>query len=330
MIVRPLSALFLLAVSAASLSAQTLELRSGEVVIGRVLEVDDHTVRVEVTFPDVSARSIARADIEPRSIYALLSARINQADARSHLELAVTCRELGLFALAIAEAWEAGRRDPTLRPTVDKMIPELRGQIAAEVLRQAESDFADGRLGAARLAAEVVMRDYDDTPAARGAKRLTERVAARVGPAPRVATAKEAEKLVAEARKDLERTEKDTATPAHGSVRDQRDLERAVVRLEKIWAKIGDLLVPVADATSATVTTSPATPADHLSSMQAELRERLTAAYLSLGSIYLQRRALPDAEEWCNKACALDPKNAHLHRLHERILQAKIVGGWGN
>lgn len=329
MIPRPVSTLLLLAATAQPLLAQTLELRTGEVVIGRVLEVDADTISVEVTFPTVSERSIPRSEIEPRSIYALLSARIDQADAKAHLALAATCRKLGLFALAIAEAREAGRRDSVYSSTVDKMISELRGEIAAELLRQAENDFADDRVGSARVAAHVVLRDYEETASAKGAKQLMEKIAARVGPAPREVTAEEIEKLVAAVRRDLERTQEATAAPAHGSMRDQRALERAIARLEKAWEKIGNLVGPRGDTTASSGTTSAATPADRLSSAQADLRRRLTAAYLSLGSIYLQRRALPDADAWCNKACELDPENQHLHRLHELILQAKIVGGWG-
>lgn len=321
--------LFLLAAAALPLSAQTLELRSGEVVIGRVTGVDDHTLKVDVTFPVMGTRTIARADVAPRSLYAVLAARIDQADAKAHLELARACRELGLSALAIAEAREAARRDPALASTVDKMIPVLRSDIATEILRQAEGDFAEDRIGSARLGSHVVLRDYSDTAAAKGAQQLMQKIAARTGPVPRLATDEEIDAAIKAARRDLERTEKATTTPAHGKMSDQRALQRAISRLEKTWESIGDLVAPLADATPATPTTSVATSADRLSSTQAEVRHRLTAAYLSLGSIYLQRRALPDADEWCNKACALDPENQHLHRLHELILQAKIVDGWG-
>ena len=321
--------MFLLAASAVPFSAQTLELHSGEVVIGRIIDVDENAVKIGVAFPEASIRSIARADIEPRSVYAVLAARMDQEDAKAHLDLAVTCRDLGLFALAIAEAREASRRDPKLSATVDKLIPDLRRRIAAEILQQAESDFADERSGSARLAAHVVARDYEDTAAAKGAQRLLKKIAARIGPVPREVTAKEADEAVTAARHDLERTEKDTATPAHGTMRDQRALQRAIARLEKTWERIGNLVGPRGNATPVAGSTSAPTPADRLSSVQAELRHRLTGAYLSLGTIYLQRRALPDADEWCNKACELDPDNHHLHRLHELILQAKIVNGWG-
>ena len=67
---------------------------------------------------------------------------------------------------------------------------------------------------------------------------------------------------------------------------------------------------------------------DRLATAQAAMRARLTEAYLALGTLHLERLALTDADEWCNKACKLDPENAHLHRLHALILQAKIVSGW--
>ncbi len=76
-------------------------------------------------------------------------------------------------------------------------------------------------------------------------------------------------------------------------------------------------------------TTSTVSPTERLVAAQSDLRKRLTAAYLALGTIYLERRALPDADEWCNKACDLDPENKRSHALHTLILQAKIVNGWG-
>tara|TARA_R110002072_G_scaffold141664_3_gene286921 strand:- start:21539 stop:22528 length:990 start_codon:yes stop_codon:yes gene_type:complete len=320
--------LFFVSAAASWIPAQTLELRTGEVVIGRVIDVDDHVVKIDVTFPAEGVRSVARADMEPRSVYAVLASRIDQADAKAHLELAHRCRELGLFALGIAEAREAARRNPAFATDVDKLVAEFRGRIAADIIQQAERDYADDRIGSARLAVHVVLRDYKDTTAAKRAGKLAKKIAARVGPAPREATPKEIKAAIAAVRRDLARTEKDTKSAAHGKMRNQRGLQRAIARLEKTWARIGNLIAPI-EAPAKSTSTAAATIADRLSSAQADLRHRLTGAYLSLGSIYLQRRALPDADEWCNKACELDPENKHLHRLHEQIIQAKIVSGWG-
>ncbi|MFY9344997.1 MAG: hypothetical protein WAT39_21070 [Planctomycetota bacterium] len=302
------------------LPAQTVELRSGEVVIGRVVDFGDRSLKLEVQYPAPGIRTIGRADLDPRSLYTVLAARIDQDDARAHLGLAATCRDLGLFAHAIAESREAARRDAKLAAESSAMVRELHEAIGADLLRQAEDAAAESRLGSARLAAQAVLADYRDTASAKAAEQLLQRIATHGERPPRRASADEVAAAVESARKELERTEKDTRVPAHGAVRDQRALQRAIPRLEKVWQSIGDL-EPEAKDVSAT---------DRLTSTRAELRQRLVDAYLAMGSIYLQRRALPDAEEWCNRACELDAENQQLHPLHQLILQAKLVGGWRN
>jgi hypothetical protein len=134
MIQRPLSTLLLLAAIAQPLLAQTLELRTGEVVIGRVLEVDADTISVEVTFPTVSERITPRSELGPRSIYALLSARMDQADAKgapgigSYLSKArpvCSCHRHGI-------EFETRRRECTRG-----VIPPVGEQNAPDVEKQA-------------------------------------------------------------------------------------------------------------------------------------------------------------------------------------------------
>lgn len=310
--------LFLLIGAVQPAPAQTLELRSGEVVIGHVTEFGEKSLKIDVSFPVPGTRTIERADVEPRSIYAVLAARIDQDDARAHFTLAGTCRELGLFPHAIAEAREAARRDPALLPDANRMIADLQDAIGADLLRRAEASFAEDRLGSARLTAQAVLRDYRNTGAAKDASDLLRRLDAGANGSLRHATAEQITAAVESARKELDRAAKDAQVPAHGRVKDQRRLERGVARLEQVWRSVGDLAPP-----------DGVTLADRLSATQAELRQRLVDAYLGLGAIHLERRALPDADEWCNKACELDPGNQRLHRLHELILHAKLVSGWG-
>ncbi len=295
---------------------RTIELRSGEVLIGRMKDVTDSTIELLVSFPTSETRSIARADLEPRSLYGVLSARTDHEDARAHLQLAATCRGLGLFGHAIAEAREAARIDPSLDATARKLVDEMREAIAADLVQEAEAALEDGRSGSARLAAQTVLRDYAHTGATKAATAVLQDLAKRGGQQQRQATVAEITKALASARKELDRAAAATH-PAHGTVSDQHELRREIAGLERAWKTVGNLAAP-ADAALH----------DRLSTTQAELRARLVESYLALGTLYLQRYALPNADEWCNKACELDPENMHLHRLHELILQAKIVSGW--
>lgn len=302
----------------ASLPAQAIEMRTGEVVVGRVIALDEHSVEVEVDYPTPGKRTIERADLAPRTMYAILAARIDRKDPLAHLELAKQCRGLGLFAHAISEARYAERLDPGLGAKVKKMVAELEAAIAERYLREAEAAFVENRLGSAQLAARRVLTTHAGAPAAAGARKLLAKIAARTEPDARPVSSKEVAKLVDAVQRQLDRTAADTASPAHGKMRDQRKLERAVRRLEKSWKSIQTAAAPVDDVTAA----------DRLSSAREALRGRLTGAYLALGAMHLERRALPDADKWCNKACTIDAENKANHRLHELILQAKIVDGW--
>ena len=112
----------------------------------------------------------------------------------------------------------------------------------------------------------------------------------------------------------------------HGgsSVGDQRTAERAVRLYEAAWEKAKEL--PLAPGAGEA--------AEKVESVRARARKSLVDAYLTAGTILLQRRALPSAEEYCNRACELDPENRSNHELHRLILEARAlyygtVGGRG-
>ncbi|MBK8977102.1 MAG: hypothetical protein IPM29_14405 [Planctomycetes bacterium] len=315
-------------VLAVSLCGQSVTLRTGEVLIGRVVDVTDGTFRMELTFPKEEMRELSRAEIIPRSVYDVLAARIDQGNGGAHLDLAAVCEDLGLFAFAIAEARQAAKLDPALGAKAKRVEQQSREQIAARILQAAQADFEDGRLGSAQLAAHAVAHDYGDTRSARDATKLAAKIADQKRPSAHEATGEEIASAVKSVRSVLEKVVKDLDVPAHGDMRQQRGLQRAISRLEKVWSEVGDLVAP-RPPVERDETTTAASPAERLEAVQDELRARLTTAYLALGTIYLERRALPDADEWCNKACDLDPENKSSHALHRLILQAKIVDGWG-
>ena len=60
--------------------------------------------------------------------------------------------------------------------------------------------------------------------------------------------------------------------------------------------------------------------------LRSSAKTKLVDAYLTAGTILLERRAIAGAEKYCNNACALDPENKDSHQLHGLILQAKILG----
>ena len=317
---RPLFGFTLLAFATAA-SAQTLELKSGEVLIGRVTTLDDKTLTIEVGYPEPQHLTLARKDVAPASLYNVLAARSEAASAQAHLALAETCRELGLPAHAIAEYREAARLDAALRPKADARIAALREEIASDLLAQAKDALAENRYGSAQFGAQAIADQYSDTPAAKDAQRILADLKAKSGGPTRKVTAAELEaalkKAAAHAR---EAEQKGPQSAGHGTSQHLQRLERATLHLERAWETVEDLAAPD-DAPQL---------ADRLTSLRDDVRRQLVATYLAAGEVYVQRRAFPEAERYCEKACDLDPQGKPSHELHRLILQGKITTGWRN
>ena len=119
---------------AASGSAQSLELRSGEVLLGRVTAIDATQVTVAASYPEPRSIIVPRADLTPRSRFQVLAERGDQGSAAGHVALAESALRLGLPAHAMAELREAVRLDPTRQATLSARIQGIREQIAAGLL----------------------------------------------------------------------------------------------------------------------------------------------------------------------------------------------------
>ncbi len=302
---------------------QSIELRSGEVVIGRVTNVSDRDVTIESNSLDPTTRSVARSDLAPLSHYTIMAARSDAADAKAHAKLAVFAREIGLPAQAIAEYAEAARLDPTLKPQMDAGTREVRNGLAADLLDDAKDAVGDGRLAAARLLLHTIGSKYSDTPAARDAQALVVEIAAKEAsahPGTKVIASKDLEAAMKKAAEHLQSAERVGGEPSpHGGLRAQRRIENQIVQLESAWKVIKDL----AGATGDTELT------DRFQKQRESIRQTLVNAYLAIGTLFVERRALPNADEYCEKACELDPENKDNHTLHRLILDAKISRGYG-
>ena len=303
-----------------TLTAQTLELKSGDVLIGRVVEVGDASVRIAVGYPDGKTLELARADLTPVSQYTVLAGHADASDPKAHLRLAEAALDLGLPAHAIAEYREAARLDGKLRTLAEQKAKEIRVRIAGELLTEAKDALAEARDASARLAAQSILDRYADTPQAADAREVVAQLDARAGKPSKQVSAKELEAALQQAARHVRLAEQTgPQSAAHGTTKAQRRLQTRVQHLEHAWPLVADL-VASADATQL---------ADRLSSLREDLRKQLIEAYLELGTVYVQRRAFPDAERYCEKACDLDPQGKGNHELHRLILQGKITSGQG-
>lgn len=299
--------------------SETIELKSGEVFLARVVKLDDKAVQVEAGFPEQRPLSIPREDLAPTTLYALLAARSDAQSAVAHVSLAEQCRKLGLYGHAIAEYQEAARLDPSFEVKSKEGIADARREIAKDMLEDAQDALLENRTAAARLLLSSLVVRYRDTPAGKEAYDRLQTLRSESGELPRRSVpARQVEEALRLFAAHMQNAEKeDVGSMSHGRMREQRSLERRVLHLERAWNLIDDLAAP---KTEVELT-------DRLEAARRNAKRQLVDAYLLLGNVFLQRRAIPSAENWCVKACELDPENTTGHRLHGQIEDAKTLQG---
>lgn len=334
--------------SAGLTQIQALQLRSGEVVLGRVTDVGEQSLQVQITYPTVEQRTIARDDVTPQALWNVLAARTPSDDARAHLELGRAARELGLPGQAIAALREAQRLDPELQDVVEQQIAETRDGVAQRLLEQAR-EAADAQRPLALLMLRAITDRYGDTPAAEEALRLRRRLTRELErgdratttapPAPvaeprppeprdepgrggttqaqRQLDSRALQKLLQDAAERLERVAGIPAPAAPSTVQHQRSLEQRVQLLEPVWRTVR-VVAPPADEPQL---------ADHLAQVQQDTKRLLMDAYVGLGSLLAQRQAFPEALDYAERACGVDPNSDECHRVYQLIQLGRTLGG---
>ena len=116
-----------------ALSAETVELTSGEVLIGRVVELDDSSLTLQVGFPKVETRTIPRNKVAPTSLYSLLASRIDP----QQVELLSIMR----VALANMLKWEGFQETVTMLREILRLQKEVERETAEAIERQAADIF---------------------------------------------------------------------------------------------------------------------------------------------------------------------------------------------
>lgn len=300
----------------ASAAADTIILGSGEVLIGRILELNDTNIRVRVGYPKEETVDVPRDSVTPESLYSILASRSDPDSAEARVKLAKASHKLGLLGHAIAEYREAMRLDPALRERLDKEISGLRDAIAADLLGMIEAAIANEQLVAARLNLEVLVERYADTPSGKRGATILATVEERVHTlaAGRQVNAKELAAALRKAER-LEassiRVRKDAKGPIIRSSSSRRRREKALKLLEEAWEEIGSL-------------TPPTEGADSFLTTRARIRETLEREYLIFGTYHVGRLSLPRAEDYNVKACELGAEHSTCRRLQEIIVQARI------
>lgn len=299
-----------------SLAAQTVELQSGEVIVGRLVAMQGDRLAIEAGYPKAERRELGRAEVLPRSWFALLAMRADLDSVTDLLALADEAERLGLPAHALAQLQAAAQLDQAQRPQLEQRMASLREAIAAALLGEAEQALADGRWAEARLGAEVVRNRYADTPAGGKAGALMTKAlaAARTDAASRAADATTAQKALATAARHEAEADK-VALPLRGgigaTVKEQKAREKAIGHLERARAALLD-----------------GGDGQDVTAVRIRVTDKLRDSYLAIARTLLQRRALDQATHYNALACELDPDGGGCSHLQDLIVQARLSFGY--
>ena len=316
-----LALLSVMAVPAAS--AETITLASGEVLIGRVTQIDADSIRVEVGYPEQKSVTLAKTELSKGFLYDLLVRESDPDSADDHMALAQAGRELGLLGHAIAEYREAGRLDRSLLEQTEAEVKSLREIIAAGMLADIEQDLAEENKAAARLNLEVLILRFGDTPAATKGRDLrhiinSQVMEAEARPETPPAEISRAIKKVEKLEKQAERSTKGKENPVIRTSRERKAREIALKKLEQAWSLVVDLQGPKVRDPKYT---------DSLNQTRNRLRNKLNRLYLALGTYYVGKLAIPRAEGLNVRACELNADTQSCIRLQDLIVQARISNG---
>jgi hypothetical protein len=297
-------------------SAQAIELRSGEVVFGRVIGVSDAAVRVAATHPTTGERSLARSELAPASLYMVLAGRMDASSAAAHLELAESSLRIGLPLHAIAEYREAARLDPARASAVEARVRAIREQVAGDLLAQAREALSEGEWPEAKLTGMVIAERYGDTAAAAPAREVVARALQTGRAAPASATAASmppSAALKSALRHEAAADALELPATAGITAKERKRREQAVKHLEAAWKTVRDTDAQDGDVVQA----------------RARIKDKLGAQYLALATSHVQIRATGPAERWNAKACALDPDSGGCQHVQNLIIQARLTSGYG-
>ena len=309
---------------AASAKADTIHLRSGETLIGDARLEGTDAVIVESRYPEVRTVRLTRDDLAPESLYGLVERTTDAHSVAGVRSLADLAERLGLNAVAIADYRAVKALEPSSASTADARIVALTNEIASDVLEDGRSLLAQGQAAAALQYLHTVLERYPDSPAAKEAKPLVEKATAIAGESAQVArvtvSAPDAPRLADEVEKHLAKGDAAvrlvSGHAGMNSVQDQREMLRAIDHFEDAWESAKRLPVSA---------TGDGALDQRLTTLRSRSQTSLLRAYLTAGSIFLQRRAIPTAERFCNKACELDPQGQSSHDLHRQIIAAKTT-----
>lgn len=307
-----------LAISSAT--AETIELVSGEVLIGRVLEITPETLQMEVLWPEQEEREIPTGDVTAESLYTTMAIHSDPEDPDARERLAQTCVRLDLPAHAVAEFREAARLDPSRAEACDEKIMEVVENLAKSLKQEAADHMAAGRYSAAELILDVLVNRFKRSATAQGCAPLLQaareklRAAQEGVPVPNARLREQLRTAQAlEARADELGVE--GIEPYSNSVLHLRRVGDVVTHLQRAWNQLAGYAPREEDPELL----------DELLVTRERIRSKLVDRLLLEGTIQVRAHALLQAEDRNQRAHALAPDDPRCRELQDLIVRARMA-----
>jgi len=170
---RPLlTAVLVLALAAAPVSAATLKMKDGSTVTCKVLAYDAPAKTLKVRLQDGRETQYTLDQLDARSVYLVNASLVPNDNAKAMLQVANFARDAGLYAHAVRRYGEALKLDPALKPTIDKEMTTLKKSAAAYCMDNARAAVSKNDMRGAEKWLTILVKKLPDEPEAKQASAM--------------------------------------------------------------------------------------------------------------------------------------------------------------
>lgn len=337
---RFLAAIASLLLAAAAAHAETLVLQDGSRVSGKILEVTDTGLTLELADLPGTKYGVRYEQLTDYSAFEFKSRRAPDT-VEGHEALAAFCVERKMFHLAIAELRKAQKLAPARQAELEERIEGLQDTCGKTAFAKGQSLVDAGRLGEALKYFREVSAKYPGCQLDAAAKDAAKQVEGLLADKKRqdalakmraTEEAENAAKANAEAALRqrvfglLQKGEEElrAGLAASRSLAKQEDiLESAQAKLEKA-KKLAQQLPPSARAAGPVDGETVVVSRDQVLE---EVSDRLIDVYVALGFNALERGAFEKAADFAGMALSIDPNSDRANELRSSIATARASIG---
>jgi len=308
---------------ALSANADMLQKKSGTFIEGKILEITEKGVRIQLT--EGGEATIPFDDLDPFTVYKIRDKKLRDsgnADVGARFALGRYAMEAGLYDIGRGDMEAAVKKDPSLKTEADKVIAEVEDRDSANLYEMGTAAMKAQDYSGALMKFQTLVDFFPASKYVDEAKKALASATAEI----EKENAKKKELLDALTKKKGDakavkveegvKGKLDAAMRAYDDARkfngDALEFEgnTSVSKADKNWRaaeaalfSAKDLIIEVASATKDVEVLGQAKRLD------AECDGMLVVVYGNLGHLWAVERYYKEATKWLNRALAMDPTN---------------------